>query len=125
GWAVLVLCPGDAIAPDSSVLSSCGLRELRGRAPFPCAALFRSRRGRDSASAARPAGLGNGDPSRGDVAHRSCRAVRGRREAGGGDRKSTRLNSSHVKISHAVFCSKTKRDTHSRKSTRRIYPTRT
>src|SRR5690606_33899198 len=27
----------------------------------------------------------------------------------GGDRKSTRLNSSHVKISYAVFCSKKKR----------------
>src|SRR5690606_41697902 len=27
---------------------------------------------------------------------------------GGGDRKSTRLNSSHVKISYAVFCLKTK-----------------
>src|SRR5690606_20031233 len=27
------------------------------------------------------------------------------------DRKSTRLNSSHVKISYAVFCLKTKRDT--------------
>src|SRR5690606_42095138 len=27
-------------------------------------------------------------------------------DAGGGDRKSTRLNSSHVKISYAVFCLK-------------------
>src|SRR5690606_41604393 len=28
----------------------------------------------------------------------------------GGDRKSTRLNSSHVKISYAVFCSKKKKN---------------
>src|SRR6266511_5757026 len=30
------------------------------------------------------------------------------RRGGGGDRKSTRLNSSHVKISYAVFCLKKK-----------------
>src|SRR5690606_40275647 len=29
-----------------------------------------------------------------------------------GDRKSTRLNSSHVKISYAVFCLKKKKNTH-------------
>src|SRR5690606_40778568 len=31
-----------------------------------------------------------------------------RRRSGGSDRKSTRLNSSHVKISYAVFCLKKK-----------------
>src|SRR5690606_42071509 len=31
-------------------------------------------------------------------------------DVGGGDRKSTRLNSSHVKISYAVFCLKKKRE---------------
>src|SRR5438067_9154689 len=31
------------------------------------------------------------------------------RHAGGGDRKSTRLNSSHVSISYAVFCLKKKK----------------
>src|SRR5690606_40204786 len=31
-----------------------------------------------------------------------------RNDAGGADRKSTRLNSSHVKISYAVFCLKKK-----------------
>src|SRR5690606_40156705 len=36
-----------------------------------------------------------------------------RREAAGPDRKSTRLNSSHVKISYAVFCLKKKRQTSS------------
>src|SRR5690606_41677435 len=60
-----------------------------------------------------------------------CRAVSGRRSGGGrrrgrgrsaghgpgrggalgGDRKSTRLNSSHVKISYAVFCLKKKTET--------------
>src|SRR5690606_2747746 len=35
-------------------------------------------------------------------------AVRGGREAARVDRKSTRLNSSHVKISYAVFCLKKK-----------------
>src|SRR5437868_10662635 len=33
-------------------------------------------------------------------------AERRRRSNGGGDRKSTRLNSSHVSISYAVFCLK-------------------
>src|SRR2546427_7131097 len=32
-----------------------------------------------------------------------------RRRAGGGDRKSTRLNSSHSQISYAVFCLKKKK----------------
>src|SRR5439155_20084951 len=32
-----------------------------------------------------------------------------RRRVGGGDRKSTRLNSSHVAISYAVFCLKKKK----------------
>src|SRR6266511_6005158 len=51
---------------------------------------------------------------------RACRSAPGRRRrsAGGegaaqpsrtGDRKSTRLNSSHVKISYAVFCLKKKK----------------
>src|SRR5690625_3209697 len=40
------------------------------------------------------------------------------REAGdgGGDRKSTRLNSSHVAISYAVFCLKTKKHTYKLRS---------
>src|SRR5699024_12000437 len=40
-----------------------------------------------------------------DVGARACR---GGSISRGGDRKSTRLNSSHVSISYAVFCSKTK-----------------
>src|SRR5690606_41509713 len=39
-----------------------------------------------------------------------------RDEERGGDRKSTRLNSSHVKISYAVFCLKKKISTTNRRS---------
>src|SRR5690606_41011135 len=39
------------------------------------------------------------------------------RSMGGPDRKSTRLNSSHVKISYAVFCLKKKKTTKHRKNT--------
>src|SRR2546427_7919546 len=35
-----------------------------------------------------------------EIVHRRCRALVG----DGGDRKSTRLNSSHSQISYAVFC---------------------
>src|SRR5690625_4944989 len=51
--------------------------------------------------------------------------IRRRREAGnvrrarGGDRKSTRLNSSHVAISYAVFCLKKKKIMHERSATSR------
>src|SRR5215813_9421438 len=38
-------------------------------------------------------------------------ALRHRDECRGGDRKSTRLNSSHVRISYAVFCLKKKTNT--------------
>src|ERR1039458_10738401 len=37
--------------------------------------------------------------------------LRGRAEVGGVDRKSTRLNSSHLGISYAVFCLKKKKET--------------
>src|SRR3712207_4401635 len=48
---------------------------------------------------------GPGDAQRGGVAPAAGRRRRGRRprDAGGGDRKSTRLNSSHPYISYAVF----------------------
>src|SRR5258707_11894928 len=38
----------------------------------------------------------------------------GERSKGGGDRKSTRLNSSHANISYAVFCLKKKKKIHYR-----------
>src|SRR5215475_10476695 len=55
-------------------------------------------------------GVGHGGP---DSAHPRTSCLRdqscgGWRPRGGGDRKSTRLNSSHVKISYAVFCLKKK-----------------
>src|SRR5437868_11049323 len=56
---------------------------------FPYTTLFRSGSGRCHAA----------------LLHRPRR--RGR--SGGGDRKSTRLNSSHVSISYAVFCLKKKK----------------
>src|SRR3989442_5045819 len=41
-------------------------------------------------------------PGEGDCRRRLASALA--RDMFGGDRKSTRLNSSHVRISHAVFC---------------------
>src|SRR5436309_12330632 len=73
---------------------------------FPYTTLFRSlppgRRAALPARRARAPGCGAGRRLR-----RGRRAPRGR--ARRGDRKSTRLNSSHVKISYAVFCLKKKK----------------
>src|SRR5690606_20520900 len=60
---------------------------------------------------------GHGPPSAAPAAHgehrqaadhEDCRGRHDREVLLGGDRKSTRLNSSHVKISYAVFCLKKK-----------------
>src|SRR5699024_11667464 len=51
---------------------------------------------------------------RGEAGVRPQRDRRGRRCTDGGDRKSTRLNSSHVSISYAVFCLKQKTTRRSR-----------
>src|SRR5690606_41337972 len=87
---------------------------------FPYTTLFRSGGARGSAKAAgqrgpglsawlRPAGPAK--VSRWAVALGGVpESVNGRE---GQDRKSTRLNSSHVKISYAVFCLKKKNKTHS------------
>src|SRR3712207_7230625 len=81
---------------------------------FPYTTLFRSRparRQRDAfvaapvaRAAARGAARGPGDGA--------GRAAAAARPAGrsGGDRKSTRLNSSHANISYAVFCLKKKKN---------------
>src|SRR5256885_12523446 len=55
--------------------------------------------------------LRGGDPERGDLAFLQVpdRGVE-RRHVEGRDRKSTRLNSSHLVISYAVFCLKKKRN---------------
>src|SRR5207249_6106316 len=82
---------------------------------FPYTTLFRSHR----AAAARD--RGGRAPSRfGEAPHRSGGRAggldlrRARRDAApaGRDRKSTRLNSSHVSISYAVFCLKKKKNLH-------------
>src|SRR5436305_4365013 len=72
---------------------------------FPYTTLFRSPLGGTGPAislGARPGGL----PAR-------TAAPRGGRRVGS-DRKSTRLNSSHVRISYAVFCLKKKNPEHSR-----------
>src|SRR5690349_22172196 len=86
---------------------------------FPYTTLFRSRGHSGRELEARPVGLAqrDGHPTR----HEAC-ALRGgfsgtveanERER---DRKSTRLNSSHVEISYAVFCLKKKIYTEMHKS---------
>src|SRR5215475_15067291 len=62
---------------------------------FPYTTLFRSR----PLGAACPGGGAHGGADRPDALRRHV----------GRDRKSTRLNSSHVKISYAVFCLKKKK----------------
>src|SRR5438045_7170782 len=68
--------------------------------PFPYTTLFRSRRLRNTAAAAAP------HPR---LARRHPRRGRGH-DGARPDRKSTRLNSSHLGISYAVFCLKKKKD---------------
>src|SRR5690554_7462910 len=89
--------------------------------PFPCTTLFRSVRIGDASRIRLGAHVGEGTT----VMHEGfinfnagtlgVSMVEGRISAGvvvgngsdlGGDRKSTRLNSSHVRISYAVFCLK-------------------
>src|SRR5689334_24553589 len=81
---------------------------------FPYTTLFRSRvRGR-----VHPRGRRGGDRRRaGGRVRRNRRSGEPRRQvddpARRGDRKSTRLNSSHSSISYAVFCLKKKKNTES------------
>src|SRR2546422_8144859 len=71
---------------------------------FPYTTLFRSHGGRDRP---RPVGLARRPGAGAREGGSGGRAV----SAGGqGDRKSTRLNSSHGYISYAVFCLKKKKD---------------
>src|SRR3712207_7132840 len=87
---------------------------------FPYTTLFRSREGLDTLEAActpsdklaRLLGaLGHGFQPM-DHSDQSPPALRGRDDASvaRGDRKSTRLNSSHANISYAVFCLKKKKN---------------
>src|SRR5437868_9144750 len=78
---------------------------------FPYTTLFRSPRSQPNEDH-RAACLSRSQPLRalpGDAAHRRPRAARGVAEREDPDRKSTRLNSSHVSISYAVFCLKKKK----------------
>src|SRR3712207_7930780 len=78
---------------------------------FPYTTLFRSQGvyGADSQAdgeRSRASGRRRADAAR--AAHAGSRA-RPAQRAGRGDRKSTRLNSSHANISYAVFCLKKKK----------------
>src|SRR5438034_7167456 len=74
---------------------------------FPYTTLFRS------CTRHPPRGVSRFWPSSVVMAHRD-----GRHRAGGaGDRKSTRLNSSHTVISYAVFCLKKKKMRHDHTNT--------
>src|SRR5256885_4403004 len=82
---------------------------------FPYTTLFRSRRGQCHR---RQVALLEGGRDRSlapigprDLSGLRRRAVGGRRGAHPRDRKSTRLNSSHLVISYAVFCLKKKKHT--------------
>src|SRR5207245_11762378 len=81
---------------------------------FPYTTLFRSRCvGAEAAALLRRlhgdrAGALTGHGQGGDTRRRSRRTQAGDGAGAGGDRKSTRLNSSHGSISYAVFCLKKK-----------------
>src|SRR3989442_8636623 len=78
---------------------------------FPYTTLFRSPRAATPRRRADLQGRG-GEPPRFPVGHRL-----------GGDRKSTRLNSSHVRISYAVFCLKKKKTNSTRNPFSQAYRT--
>src|SRR5690349_21965388 len=73
---------------------------------FPYTTLFRSRRSRRAADVHEQDGRSGA--ARDAEAGPPAAAATGR---AGADRKSTRLNSSHVEISYAVFCLKKKKRT--------------
>src|SRR5204862_7478166 len=86
--------------------------------PFPYTTLFRSpleyaraaAGGDHDAEVVRPGRAGEPLGGLGPrPAHRVASAGAGDAASGRGDRKSTRLNSSHVEISYAVFCLKKKK----------------
>src|SRR5438876_8882360 len=73
---------------------------------FPYTTLFRSLEGAPRAD--RPSAADARQQARGN--RRSARRRHRRRHRPQGDRKSTRLNSSHPSISYAVFCLKKKKN---------------
>src|SRR5690606_39349997 len=96
----------------SSALFRLSLRPPPSSTLFPYTTLFRSR-GRGRASHAASEGRrGTGGEGRFRRGERRLEVGQGdgeRSELADQDRKSTRLNSSHVKISYAVFCLKKKK----------------
>src|SRR5699024_12400188 len=94
------------LSPSTSVFLSCALAVRLPPCPtlFPYTTLFRSGIGtRSCGPDVRPEHQLRPEPQR--------RADRPRTQLVLGDRKSTRLNSSHVSISYAVFCLKKKKRT--------------
>src|SRR5699024_12565297 len=100
--------------PASCLFFCCIICRPPTSTPFPYTTLFRSRPAGD--------GAGGGGTNRGRFPGGPRRRVGGRcpgqradgpgaSGGGGQDRKSTRLNSSHVSISYAVFCLKKKKET--------------
>src|SRR3712207_7761904 len=92
---------------------------------FPYTTLFRSRDAVVAARGAVPGWSGATAYNRGQVLYRVAELMEGRRaqfvdEVARGDRKSTRLNSSHANISYAVFCLKKKKNMHYREHSVRL-----
>src|SRR5690606_41785188 len=97
--------PGSHLSPSTTLFRS-GAERIRGRDRGTLAAWPRAARAGRRASARGAGALGGagatwhaGPQLDGSAASHNDDANRG-----GGDRKSTRLNSSHVTISYAVFC---------------------
>src|SRR5688572_32743570 len=91
---------------------------------FPYTTLFRSGGDvsvLDLGRSRRAPGVRGGDERVGRCGTDQPAAARGQRAAGrvwtAGDRKSTRLNSSHSQISYAVFCLKKKKNKRNKKTT--------
>src|SRR5436309_11693897 len=82
---------------------------------FPYTTLFRSR---SKAGTNEYAGHGPVGTTATPTAREATGAMRARKSAR--DRKSTRLNSSHVKISYAVFCLKKKKKKKQKNSTKKV-----
>src|SRR5437667_6607063 len=87
---------------------------------FPYTTLFRSPCWIGCPNQGDQAGRRQGETRSGAIPRAGCiRAVWLRFGCGNaGDRKSTRLNSSHITISYAVFCLKKKKKKKNRKSTK-------
>src|SRR5688572_32446683 len=88
---------------------------------FPYTTLFRSVRRRAPRARVDHGGRGRGETPRRARGRGTAAGARGQVPVGGarGDRKSTRLNSSHSQISYAVFCLKKKKKKNTQEKTHR------